>query len=57
LGKSGATINRTMLEGITDIIAGRRPIGDYDQIKKDWQDSGGEQIRKELGEALAASGR
>jgi len=57
LGKSGATINRTMLEGITDIIASRRPLGDYDQIKKDWQDNGGEQIRRELAEALAAASK
>jgi len=57
LGKSGATINRTMLEGITDIIASRRPLTDYDQIKKDWQDNGGEQIRKELVDAMAAASK
>jgi hypothetical protein len=42
---------------MTDIIAGRRPIADYDQMVKDWQSGGGEQIRKELQEALATSGR
>jgi putative aldouronate transport system substrate-binding protein len=57
LGKSGATINRTMLDGITDIIAARRPLADYDQLLKDWAGNGGDQIRKELGEALAAAGR
>ena len=46
-----------MLEGITDIIASRRPLGDYDQIKKDWQDNGGEQIRKELADAMAAASK
>ena len=54
LGKSGATINRTMLEGITDIIAARRPMADYDQILKDWVGNGGDQIRKELTDGLAA---
>jgi putative aldouronate transport system substrate-binding protein len=53
LGAKGATINRTMIDGITDIIAGRRPIADYDQLVKDWQTSGGEQIRKEVLDALA----
>jgi putative aldouronate transport system substrate-binding protein len=55
LGKQGVTLNRTMIDGITDIIAGRRPIGDYDQLVKDWQSAGGEQIRRELQDALAAA--
>jgi len=55
LGKSGATINRTMLEGITDIIAARRPMADYDQILKDWVGNGGDQIRKGLTDGLAAA--
>jgi putative aldouronate transport system substrate-binding protein len=46
-----------MLEGVTDIIAGRRPIGDYDQLVKDWQSTGGEQVRRELGDAIAAAGK
>src|SRR5712691_4208221 len=57
LGKSGATINRTMLEGITDIIASRRPFADYDQILKDWVGNGGDQIRKELADAMAAASK
>jgi putative aldouronate transport system substrate-binding protein len=55
LGAKGASINRTMVDGITDIIAGRRPIADYDQLVKDWQASGGELIRKELMDAIAAA--
>ena len=46
-----------MIDGITDIVAGRRPIADYDQLVKDWQSGGGEQIRKELQDALTAAGR
>jgi putative aldouronate transport system substrate-binding protein len=57
LGAKGATINRTMIDGITDIIAGRRPLADYDQMVKDWQATGGEQIRKELMDAMAAAGK
>ena len=29
--------------------------GDYDQLVKDWQSQGGDQVRKELEEALAAA--
>jgi hypothetical protein len=57
LGSKGATLNRTMLEAITDIIAARRPLGDFDQVVKDRVENGGEQIRKELVEALAAASR
>jgi putative aldouronate transport system substrate-binding protein len=57
LGSKGATLNRTTLEAITDVIAGRRPVAEYDQIVKDWQASGGDQIRKELQDALAAEAR
>ena len=52
-GSTGVTIQRTMVDGITDIIAGRRPIADFDQLVKDWQNTGGEQIRKELTDALS----
>ena len=53
LGSKGAVINRTMLDGITDIIAGRRPLEDYDQLVKDWAATGGDQIRKELMDGIA----
>jgi putative aldouronate transport system substrate-binding protein len=54
LGAKGAVINRTMLDGITDLVAGRRPLADFDQLVKEWQAAGGEQIRKELQDGLAA---
>ncbi len=56
LGAKGPTLNRQMTDGMTDIIAGRRPVADYDQLVRDWQSGGGEQIRKELQDALAARG-
>ncbi|HEV7665219.1 MAG TPA: hypothetical protein VGQ62_16930 [Chloroflexota bacterium] len=51
----GFNLVQTMLDGITDIVVGRRPIGDYDQLVKDWQNNGGEVIRKEYMESIAAS--
>jgi putative aldouronate transport system substrate-binding protein len=34
--------------GAQDIIAGRRSISEWDQIVKDWQNGGGNQIKQEL---------
>jgi hypothetical protein len=45
-----------MMDAITDIIANRRPLEDYDQLVKDWASSGGDQIRKELSDAMAQAG-
>ncbi len=56
LGSKGAVINRTMMDGITDVIAGRRPLEDYDGLVKDWVSGGGDQIRKELADAMAQGG-
>ncbi len=56
LGRSGAVINRAMMDGITDIIAGRRPLEDYDGLVRDWTANGGDQIRKELLDAMAQNG-
>jgi putative aldouronate transport system substrate-binding protein len=40
---------------VVDVIAGRRPIGDLDQLVKDWVNSGGNQIRSEYEQGLAAA--
>jgi putative aldouronate transport system substrate-binding protein len=54
-GSKGVTIQRTMVDGITDIIAGRRPVADFDQLVNDWRSTGGDQIRKEFIDAVAKS--
>jgi putative aldouronate transport system substrate-binding protein len=51
----GITLNNTFSDGITDIIAGRRPFSDYDQLVKDWQSSGGNTIRGEYQRAISAA--
>ena len=43
------------MDGITDILAARRPLTDYDQLVKDWQTNGGNQIRSEYQQAIAAA--
>ena len=54
-GSKGAPLNATFGSGVADIIASRRPIGDLDQIVKDWATGGGNQIRSEYEQGLAAA--
>ena len=51
----GVQLSQALTDGITDVLAGRRPLGDFDQIVKDWQNNGGNQMRTELQQAIAAS--
>ena len=53
--KTGVRLNLSMLDALTDIIAARRPLSDYDQAVKDWQSNGGDRIRTELAQAYAAA--
>ncbi|HEY3062199.1 MAG TPA: hypothetical protein VGL99_24775 [Chloroflexota bacterium] len=52
----GFPLTQAIQDGITDIVVGRRPLSDYDQLVKDWQNNGGEVIRKEYADSIAASG-
>jgi putative aldouronate transport system substrate-binding protein len=51
----GIPINQAFTDGITDIIAGRRPFSEYDGLVKDWQSNGGDQTRKEYQDAIKAA--
>jgi putative aldouronate transport system substrate-binding protein len=53
--RRGATLDQAFNDGVTDVVTGRRPLGDYDQLVKDWLDNGGEQIRAEYQQSMAAS--
>jgi putative aldouronate transport system substrate-binding protein len=52
--RQGVVLNQTFLDGTRDIIVGRRPFADYDGLVNDWKSNGGETMRKELQDALAA---
>jgi len=52
----GFTLMQTLNSGLVDIVVGRRQMTEYDQLVKDWQTAGGEQIRKEYVESISASG-
>lgn len=51
----GVTADQTWYENMTDIIAGRRPLGDYDDVLKAWQEAAGNKVRMELMQAYAAN--
>jgi putative aldouronate transport system substrate-binding protein len=44
-----------LTDSITDLLAGRRPMSDFDQVVKDWQANGGNAIRTELQQTIAAA--
>jgi putative aldouronate transport system substrate-binding protein len=51
---TGVPVTLDFKAAITDIMVGHRPMSDYDQVLKDWQNNAGNQIRTELQQALAA---
>ena len=51
----GFTLTQGLNDGLVDVVVGRRPFSDYDQLVKDWLANGGEQIRKEYAESIASS--
>jgi putative aldouronate transport system substrate-binding protein len=46
-------LNNAALDGLRDILVGRRPLSDLDQVVRDWQSNGGDQIRREYMDAIA----
>jgi putative aldouronate transport system substrate-binding protein len=53
----GVVLTNTFNDGVVDIIAGRRPLADYDQLVKDWQAGGGDTIRREYEQAIGEAAR
>jgi putative aldouronate transport system substrate-binding protein len=51
----GPILNQAVGDGLQEIIGGRRPLTDFDGIVRDWATGGGEQMRKEFEDAIAAS--
>jgi putative aldouronate transport system substrate-binding protein len=42
-------------QAAVDMVVGRRPLSDYDQVVAEWRSSGGDQSRKEYLDAFAAN--
>jgi putative aldouronate transport system substrate-binding protein len=56
-GKQGPSLKQMVNDGIAGIVSGRQPMSDWDQLVSDWRSKGGEQIRHEYQQALAARTR
>jgi putative aldouronate transport system substrate-binding protein len=50
----GAIADMAWQDGVREIILGRTPMTQYDQLTKDWQSAAGDQVRKEYMDAMAA---
>jgi len=55
-GTKAGTLNQALVDGLDGIVAGRRPLTDFDQLVSAWRKNGGDQIRAEYQQALQASG-
>jgi putative aldouronate transport system substrate-binding protein len=51
----GISLKLRFNDGLTEILQGSRPVSDLDQLVQDWQSGGGEDIRKEYLDAMAAA--
>jgi putative aldouronate transport system substrate-binding protein len=51
----GFTLQQRVDDTLVDIVVGRRPMADYDQMVQDWRTNGGDTIRKEYQDSIAAS--
>ena len=53
--KQGFLIQTKLADGLIDIIAGRRPMSDYDSLVTEWRSGGGDTIRQEFQQAYTAA--
>jgi putative aldouronate transport system substrate-binding protein len=51
----GVSLRVRFNDGLSEIVQGRRPLSDLDQLVSEWQANGGEVIRTEYLQAMAAS--
>ncbi|MBV9319958.1 MAG: hypothetical protein JO106_08595, partial [Mycobacterium sp.] len=54
-GRQGLIATQRLGDGITDIVAGRRPLSDLDSLLNDWRNNGGDQVRQEYLDAMGAA--
>jgi putative aldouronate transport system substrate-binding protein len=55
LAANAAPLSQLILDRLTDIVLGRRALSEYDEIVKDWQAQGGNQLRPELEQVIASA--
>jgi putative aldouronate transport system substrate-binding protein len=53
--RQGLIASQRLGDGVTDIVAGRRPTSDLPGLVQEWRQNGGDQVRKEYEDAMAAA--
>jgi putative aldouronate transport system substrate-binding protein len=53
--KLGFAIQTKLADGLIDVVVGRRPMSDMDQLVQEWRAGGGDAIRAEFEQAYAAA--
>lgn len=53
--QKGATANRVLGDGLSDIVTGRRPFSDYDGLVQDWLGAVGNAAKSEYQQAYSAA--
>jgi putative aldouronate transport system substrate-binding protein len=51
-GSKGAVLTQTFNDSLSEILFGKRPVGDLDNLVRDWRSNGGDTIRSEYEQAL-----
>jgi putative aldouronate transport system substrate-binding protein len=52
----GVQLTQPFTDGLTEVIRGTRPLSDLETLVTDWRNKGGNKIRDEFQQALAAAG-
>jgi putative aldouronate transport system substrate-binding protein len=50
-----AALNSALVDVLNDVVTGRQPLSAFDQAVTDWRNNGGDQIRQEYQQAIAAA--
>jgi putative aldouronate transport system substrate-binding protein len=53
----GGTANQTFLDGMNDIILGRRDLSEYDGLVQNWRAAAGDRIRAEYEQAMESASK
>ena len=51
----GPVLHQAVGDAVQEMITGRRPVSDLDQVVREWASGGGDQIRKEFEDSIANS--
>lgn len=55
IGEIGAELNQHTIDSYTSNVPGREPIETLDEMISEWRERGGDQMRQEHEEAIAAA--